>query len=83
VVDLYAFGAFTDLKKHETRRIIDEINEAIEQWSEFCRIAGVPEDMAQKIAPNDQDKPCRSLGAGAIIPLNASPGNLSESKTKT
>ena len=48
--DLFAFGAFTDLKKHEVRRIVDEINESTEQWPRFCEIAGVPKDMAMTAA---------------------------------
>lgn len=50
IEDLYAFGSFADLKKHEVKNIIEEVGEAIEHWSEFCELAGVPENMAVKAA---------------------------------
>ena len=47
VEDIFEFGAFADLKKHEVKNMLKEINEAKARWPEFCELAGVPEKMGK------------------------------------
>ncbi len=48
--DLYQFGKFADLKKHEATRLLDQIQAARANWQAHCENAGVPEEMAQLAA---------------------------------
>ena len=47
VDDIFEFGAFADLKKHEVKNMLKEINEAKGRWPEFCELAGVPKKMGE------------------------------------
>lgn len=47
--DLFEFGAYADLKRHEVKRILDQIYEAKSKWGAFCDVAGVEPEMARRV----------------------------------
>ena len=54
-VDLIAFGTFADLKPHEVKKLLAQINLAKERWREFCDIAGVAEEVCASTARGFRD----------------------------